>query len=164
MSSSSAAFASWSRGLSGVPSSSLIFAVLCLLALLAVVCGALFEIGRVRREGESGNVVIGRGQFGWRMASALVWCVALGLLAYASSWGWPRQKLALGLDARTWLQVLAVAMMLIFVGLMLLAHDLWRVKARSAAQEAAFHAGLSLIAQQEIERAKNLPKSENPSP
>ncbi len=153
MPSASASSSSWTRGLLGVPSGVLAFAALCLLALLAIGCGVLFEIGRVRRDA-SANALIGRAQFRWRMASALVWCVSLGLLAFASSWGWPRRALHLGLDGRSWLQILGWAMIFILVGLILLAQDLWRVRARSTAQEAAFRAGLSLLAQQEIERAK----------
>ena len=150
----SSSAAPWARGLAGVPGGALAFAGLCLLGVLAIVCGLLFEIGRVRREGASGNVVIGRGQFSWRVASGIVWCAALGLLAYASSWGWPRHALGLGLDGRVWLRLLACTMILVLIGLMLLAHDLWRVRARSAAQEEAFRQGLNEIAQQEIERAR----------
>lgn len=157
---------SWARGLEGVPGGVLAFAAMCLLGLLAIVCGVLFEIGRVRREGAGSGPAIAREQFGWRMASALVWSVALGLLAYGSSWGWPRHKLGLGLDGRGWLQVLGWAMLLILLGIVLLAHDLWRVKARTSAQETAFRASLSLLAQQEIENAARLrsdqPRSDEP--
>ncbi len=169
--SASASASLWARGLAGVPGGVLAFAALCLLALLAVACGVLFEIGRARRESasesrSSAGSVIGRAQFGWRLASALVWCAALALLAYASSWGWPRRGLGLGLDGRGWLQVLGWAMIFIFIGLVLLAQDLWRVRARASAQEAAFRTGLSLLAQQEIERAQNPnpPRPKNFSP
>ena len=155
MESSSASVSGAAPSLEGVPGGALAFAVLCLLGLLAIVCGVLFEIGRVRREGAGQGLIVAREQFAWRMGSALVWFVALGLLAYASSWGWPRRALALGLDGRAWLQVLGWAMLLTLIGLALLAHDLWRVRSRTAAQEAAFKAGLSLLAQQEIERAQN---------
>lgn len=148
--------------LQGVPGGALAFSVLCLLGLLTIVCGVLFEVGRVRREGAGKGIVVARDQFAWRMGSALVWFIALCLLAYASSWGWPRKALALGLDGRAWLQVLVWAMLLTLVGILLLAHDLWRVRSRTSAQEAAFKAGLALLAQQEIERAQALRRPENP--
>jgi hypothetical protein len=148
-----AALPDWLRGLAGVPLGVFSFAVLCAIGLGCVLGGVIFEIRRVRREGEASSAITGRGQFGWRMASALIWCCALGLLVFACSWGWPRRALGLGLDGRSWLQVLGVAMLLVLVGLMLLAQDLWRVRTRSRVQEEAFRQGLEALAQQEIERA-----------
>jgi hypothetical protein len=146
----------------GVPAGALAFALLCLLALLAVLCDVLFEVGRVRREDPTGNIVIARSQFHLRLLSALVWCLALGLLAYCASLGWPVSRpgassggpavLQSGLDPRRWLSLMGGAMLLVLIGIALLFYDLWRVRARARVQEGLFHQQLELMAQREAER------------
>ena len=143
----------------------LVFGIICVLALIAIVCGALFEIGRVRRENGSGNIVISQTQFRLRLLSALIWFVALSSLAYCATIGLPVREngvIVRGLLPRQWAAMTGGALMLVVIAVLLLAYDVWLVRARSRVQEAFFEQQLEQLAQREIEHAQNLKKTDAP--
>lgn len=140
----------------------LFFGIICVLALLAIICGALYEIGRVRRESASGNIVISPAQFRLRLLSALIWFIALATLAYCATLGLPVREngvIVRGLWPRQWVALMGGSFLLILIALVLLAYDVWRVSVRSRAQESFFEQQLQQLAQREIEHAQNLKKN-----
>ncbi len=141
----------------------LIFGVLCVLALIAIICGALFEIGRVRRESQSGNIVISHAQFRLRLLSALIWFIALATLAYCATIGLPVREngiIVRGILPKQWAALTGGALLLVVIAVILLAYDVWRVNVRSRAQESFFEQQLQQLAQREIEHAQNLKKTD----
>ena len=140
----------------------LVFGIICVLALLAIICGALYEIGRVRRESSSGNIVISPSQFRLRLLSAAVWFIALATLAYCATFGLPVREngvVVRGLVLKQWLALTGGAFLLVIIALALLAYDIWRVRARSRVQESRFQQQLEQLAQREIEHAQQLKKT-----
>lgn len=145
----------------------LFFGITCVLALVAIVCGALYEIGRVRREDNSGNIVISQTQFRLRLLSAFIWFIALSSLAYCATIGLPVREnsvIVRGLLPKQWAAMTGGALMLVVIAVLLLAYDVWLVRARSRVQEAFFEQQLEQLAQREIEHAQNMKKSDSPSP
>ncbi|MDF2439822.1 MAG: hypothetical protein JWN98_806 [Abditibacteriota bacterium] len=132
------------------------FAILCLVALIAVAIGALLEIARARRAGAAGTAgaegatLVGRNQFWLRMLSAVVWMIVLGSLAYATLFLWP----APGDDvtARRFVAVVSGSILLVLIGVLLLAYDMWLVSRQRRLQEKHFERQLNAMAQLEIER------------
>ena len=153
----------------GLSRGQLAFGILCMLALLAIVCGALYEIGRVRRESSSGNIVISQSQFRLRLLSALIWFIALATLAYCATLGLPVRENGIvvrGLWPKQWAALTGGSLLLVVIALTLLAYDVWRVSARSRAQEAFFQQQLEQLAQREIEHATHLrehPETDHPN-
>lgn len=138
------------------------FALLCVLAMIAVVCGAVYEVGRTRREaaerqGEAARGEILRdlappGQLRLRLFSASVWILALGSFAFAMLWLWP--SAGDRVMARKFLSVVSGASLLLLVALWLLAYDLWQVWRLRRARERAFERQLETIAQLEMDRLR----------
>jgi cbb3-type cytochrome oxidase subunit 3 len=125
----------------------LIFSGLCLLAIIAVATGAALEIARTRR----GESIISTNQFRLRMLSSLVWIATLGSLAYATLYLWPAPGDSV--TARRFLSLVSGAILLFFIGLFLLAYDVWLVNRGRRQQEKQFQQHLDALAQEEIERA-----------
>jgi hypothetical protein len=130
-----------------ITSFNLVFSGLCLLAIIAVATGAALEIARKRR----GESIISDNQFRLRMLSALVWITTLGALGYATMFVWPAP--GDNVTARRFLSLVSGAILLFFIGLFLLAYDLWQVNRGRRTQEKQFQQHLDVLAQQEIERA-----------
>ncbi len=146
----------------GLTRGQFVFGIVCLLALVAIICGALYEIGRVRRESRSGNIVISQAQFRLRLLSAAIWFIALATLAYCSTLGLPVREngvVVRGLWPKQWAALTGGSLLLIVIALILLAYDVWRVSARSRAQETFFEKQLEELAQREIEHAQNKKKA-----
>jgi polyferredoxin len=133
-----------------------IFGLMCLVALIAVATGAALEIAR-RRRGES---IIGPSQFRLRMFSAIVWILALGSLSAATLLLWPSP--GDNQMARRFLTMVSGAILLLLIGLLLLVYDVWLINQGRKAQEKYFDQQLNLLAQLEIERAKQRQREENP--
>jgi len=134
----------------------LAFGLLCIAALFAVASGALLEVARARRAASDGSVaeeastLVSRNQFRLRMLSAVVWMIVLGSLAYATLRLWPAPGDAV--TARRFVAVVSGAVLLIFIGLFLLAYDMWLMGRRRRLQEKQFERQLNDLAQSEIER------------
>ena len=154
------------ENIAGLSRGQFIFGIVCMLALVAIICGALYEIGRVRRESRSGNIVISQSQFRLRLLSALIWFIALATLAYCSTLGLPVREngvVVRGLFPKQWAALTGGSLLLIVIALILLAYDVWRVGARSRAQESFFEKQLAELAQREIEHAQNMKKTDKPT-
>lgn len=131
-----------------------IFAALCLIGLLVIALGAAWEWRRQTR-----GATISARHFRWRMISALLWCVTLGSLAYATLALWPTnphdhaQVLRFG-------RVLSGSLLLMLLGFVLMAFDFYLTAKTRQLQTARMRRDLDEIARQEIERARP-PRSES---
>jgi hypothetical protein len=125
-----------------------IFAISCLLCLVAIATGAVLEIVRQQR----GESLLRPSQFRLRILSALIWMIALGSMAFAVTFLWPER----GNDvaARKFLSVLSGALSLVFFAVILLAYDLWQVARERRVREAQFNLQLADMALHEIEKAR----------
>ena len=139
------------------------FALLCLLAMVAVAGGAALEIGRARREaGEVtiaaddatlGRAIVPPNQLRLRLFSALIWMLSLASFAFAMVWLWPAKGDTV--MARKFISVVSGAFLLLLIALWLLLYDVWQVGRRRRAREKVFERELEILAQQEIERLRS---------
>lgn len=127
-----------------------------MLCLIAVWCGALFEIGRQKR-----GATISKRHFRWRMASALLWTLILGSLAYALLFLWPDSGVNLAnasaaekLKAHRFVALASGAMILLLPAFALLFFDFYLTAQTRRLQNARLHQDLGEIARREIERAQ----------
>lgn len=126
----------------------LVFLGLCAAGWVSIAFAAWGEWSRLKR----GEAVISKRQSRWRILSALLWLLILGSLGAATAFYWPENapretqfrfySLVLGSMA---LLLIAVILLLFDVKLTLDAQKLSRKK---------FEAGLEIIAQHEIEKAR----------
>lgn len=126
-----------------------VFAALCLLGLIAILCGALFEFGRQKR-----SPTISSRHFRWRMVSALVWTVILGSLGYATLFLWPVPPTAVAV--KRFATVLVASMSLMLVAFVLMLFDFYLTSKTRQVQSALMQQELAEIARVEIERAQRL--------
>jgi type VI protein secretion system component VasK len=126
-----------------------IFAVSCIVCLLAIATGAILEVLRQKR----GESLLRPGQFRLRMFSALIWLIALGSLAYAVAFLWP-QKGDL-VQARKFISLISGALTLIFIAVLLLAYDMWQLARARKINEAQFQRHLAELAREEILKAQH---------
>ena len=124
------------------------FAGFCLLCLVAVWCGALFEIGRQKR-----GAAISVRHFRWRMISALLWTLILGMLAFATLRFWPADATDI-VNARRFVPLVSGAMALLLPAFVLLAFDFYLTAQTRRLQTARMNQDLGEIARREIERAQ----------
>ena len=124
-----------------------VFAVLCLVGLVAILCGALYEFGRQKR-----SPTISNRHFRWRLLSALVWTVILGSLGYATLFLWPNPPTAVGV--RRFATVLVASMSLMLVAFVLMLFDFYLTSKTRQVQSARMQQELADIAHIEIERAQ----------
>ncbi len=127
-----------------------LFAGLGALCLVAIWCGALFEIGRQKR-----GATISARHFRWRMASALLWTLIVGSLVYALlfSWPWPLKDA----DPRTAKRFIALtlgAILLLLPAFALLFFDLYLTAQTRRLQTARLDQDLSEVARRAIEEAQ----------
>jgi len=125
-----------------------IFALLCLLGIIAIVVAVVLEIRRVRR----GESVITIGQFRLRLLSALVWMILLGSTSYAILVLWPQPGNQL--QAQRFVSVVSGVVLLLIIGLLLMAYDLWQFSVQRRIREAEFNRELAKMAQTEIQRVQ----------
>jgi hypothetical protein len=106
------------------PTGRMVFALLCVLGMILLAGGLLFEIGRQKRSG--GHTLVSPRQFRVRVISALVWMGVLGLFAYAMMFLWPTAgNTPLGkAQATNFILTMGAAVTLICVGIMLLCYDI----------------------------------------
>lgn len=131
-----------------------IFAISCLLSLVAIATGAALEIARQKR----GESLLRPGHFRLRIFSALVWMIALGSLAYAVAFLWPQPDLDFAArreQAEQFLSVISGAMALLLIGIFMLTYDMWRLWQERHLKEAQFNLHLVDIARAEIEKAQS---------
>jgi membrane-bound ClpP family serine protease len=129
-----------------------VFAVLCLVGLVAILCGALFEFGRQKR-----SPTISSRHFRWRMVSALVWTVILGCLGYATLFLWPVTSPGVAPTAvaiKRFATVLIASMSLMLVAFVLMLFDFYLTSQTRRAQNARMQLEMAEIARIEIERAQ----------
>lgn len=122
------------------------FALLCLLAMLAVGAGALLEINRTRR----GESIITLNHLRLRVLSAVVWMLILGSMACTLLVLWPEAG-----DERAKLRFLSVTsgiFLLLIIGLLLLLYDVWRVSLQRRQQQKRFEQQRNALARAEIEK------------
>jgi hypothetical protein len=130
-----------------------VFVVSCLLGLVAIAVGALLEITRQRR----GESLLRPSLFRLRIVSALIWILTLGSLAYAVAFLWPQHDAAFALrraQAEKFLSVVSGALLLLLIGVLLLAYDMWQLARERRLKEAQFHLQMANMAQAEIEKAQ----------
>ncbi len=125
-----------------------LFAGLCLICLVAIWCGALFEIGRQKR-----GATISQRHFRWRMVSALLWTLILSSFAYATLFAWPMSR-ADELTARRFLVITSGATALIIPAFALIIFDFYLTAQTRRIQNARLNQDLGEIARLEIERAQ----------
>ncbi len=130
----------------------MIFAMLCLLAMVAITGGGVLELLRFKR----GESMLRAGQLGLRLFSALVWLILLGSLAYAVMLLWPTDVPS----ARKFAAVVSGALFLLFIAIFLLAYDVWQVGRQRRLQERAFQRNLEGLAREEIQKVQ----TDNSSP
>jgi hypothetical protein len=124
-----------------------IFAALCLLGLITIWCGAVFEARRQQK-----SPTISKRHFRWRMVSALLWTLILGSLAYATLFTWPVPK---DYDSvRRFGAILAGSLMLMMVAFMVIIFDFYLTAQTRRIQTARMQQDLGEIARVEIERAQ----------
>jgi uncharacterized membrane protein YhaH (DUF805 family) len=116
----------------------MIFAMLCLLAMIAITGGGVLELLRFKR----GESMLRRGQLGLRLFSAFVWLILLGSLAYVAS-------------ARKFAAVISGSLFLLFIAIFLLAYDVWQVGRQRRLQERTFQRNLEGFAREEIQKIQN---------
>jgi hypothetical protein len=124
-----------------------IFAAMCLLGLVTIWCGAVFEARRQQR-----TPTISKRHFRWRMVSALLWTIILGSLAYATLFTWP----VVGdyNSVRRFGAILAGSLLLMMVAFMVIIFDFYLTAQTRKIQTARMHQDLGEIARVEIERAQ----------
>jgi len=122
----------------------MIFAMLCLLAMIAITGGGVLEILRFKR----GESMLRPGQLGLRLFSALVWLILLGSLAYGVMLLWPTDAAS----ARKFAAVISGALFLLFIAIFLLAYDVWQVGRQRRLQERTFQRNLEGFAREEIQK------------
>ncbi len=125
-----------------------IFAGLCSLCLVAVWCGALFEIGRQER-----GATISKRHFRWRMISVALWTLILGMLLFATLRFWPQSK-ADFVNARRFVPLVSSAIALMLPAFALLAFDFYLTAQTRRLQTARMNQDLGEVARREIERAQ----------
>ncbi len=125
-----------------------LFAGFCILSLVAVWCGALFEIGRQKRGG-----AISKRHFRWRMISALLWTLILGTLAFATLRYWP-QNLKDIENARRFVPLVSSAIALLLPAFALLFFDFYLTAQTRKLQTAHLNQDLGELARREIEKAQ----------
>lgn len=131
----------------------MIFAMLCLLAMVAITGGMVLELLRFRR----GESLLRPGQLGLRIFSAFVWLILLGSLAYAVMMLWPYDVAS----ARKFAAVVSGSLCLLFIAIFLLAYDVWQVGRQRRLQERTFQRNLEGFAREEIQKIQN---DSSPSP
>lgn len=143
-----------------------VFALLCLIAMIAVSIGAILEIARARREAndDGARSLVPPSQLRLRLFSAAIWLLSLGSMGSAVMWLWPAKG-----DAemgRKFISVVSGSMALLVIALMLLAYDVWQISRRRRAREMSFEAQLAALADAEINRAQthDSPPPEAPTP
>lgn len=106
------------------PTGRMVFALLCVLGIIALAGGLLFEIGRQKRAGSA--TLVSPRQFRVRVISAVVWMGVLGLFAYAMMFLWPTAgKTPEGAaQAKNFILTMGAAVTLICIGIMLLCYDI----------------------------------------
>ena len=124
------------------------FAALCLICMVALGCGAAWEMRRQKR-----GATISRRHFRWRMASAMLWLLILGSLAYATLFLWPHGPNAKVIGQK-FIAVVGGSMALMLIGFMLLFFDLYLTSKTRKIQTARLQIELSELARHEIEEAK----------
>ena len=131
-----------------IPTERIIFALICCIGIIAVATGAALEIRRARR----GRSIIPPRQIRLRLFSALIWIITLGSLSYAVLLLWSEPgDLA---QARRFVGVISGVMLLIVIGLLLVAYDLWLVGQARRLQQAKFKLNMDDLARAEIERVQ----------
>lgn len=126
-----------------------IFAITCLIGVVAVATVAILEINRMRR----GDSLITVRQFRLRMISAVIWMVLLGSTAYALLFLWPARG---DLDAgRHFLRVMLGVISLLVIALVLFIVDLLQLRSERRQYELQFQEQLTSLAQEEIQRAQS---------
>jgi hypothetical protein len=126
-----------------------IFAIVCLLGVVAVATVAALEVNRMRR----GESLITPRQFRLRMISAVIWMVLLGSTAYAMLFLWPAPgDLVAG---RHFLRVMLGVILLLLIALLLFIVDLMQLRRERRLYEMQFSEQLASLAQAEIERAQS---------
>jgi hypothetical protein len=125
----------------------MIFAMLCLLAMIAITGGGVLELLRFKR----GESMLRRGQLGLRLFSAFVWLILLGSLAYAVMLLWPTDVAS----ARKFAAVISGSLFLLFIAIFLLAYDVWQVGRQRRLQERTFQRNLEGFAREEIQKIQN---------
>jgi len=137
-----------------------IFALICLLGIIAVGIAALFEFRRMHR----GESVITSTQFRLRMFSAWIWMVLLGSTSYAILMLWPETgNLGAGarptpeqtLQAKRFLSVISGVFLLLIIALGLIAYDLVLFARQRKQKQAEFNRELAALAEIEIARLQN---------
>jgi hypothetical protein len=140
------------------------FALLCSLAIVVVMVGAMLEIARARREAAVGRGAIGDGdetvgralvppnQLRLRLFSALIWILALASFAFAMLFLWPAKGDTM--MARKFVSVVSGASLLLLIALWLLLYDVWQVGRHRRGREKLFERELETLGQQEIERLR----------
>jgi hypothetical protein len=125
-----------------------VFALMCLLGIIAVAVAAVLEIRRVRR----GESVVTPLQFRLRMVSALIWVLVLGSTSYAILQLWPAPK---DQDqAKRFISVISGVVLLLIIALLLMVYDLRLFALQRRRREAEFNQELAALAQAEIQRAQ----------
>lgn len=127
----------------------MIFAMLCLLAMVAITGGGILELLRFRR----GESLLRPSQLALRIFSALVWLVLLGSLAYAVTMLWPNPQDVS--SARKFAAVVSGSLSLLFIAIFLLAYDVWQVSRQRRLQERTFQRNLEGFAREEIQKIQN---------
>lgn len=135
------------------PNSRFLSAGFCLLCLVAVWCGALFEIGRQKR-----GATISPRHFRWRMISALLWSLILGLLILASLRFWP-QNSADTENAKRFVALSSGAILLLLPAFALLIFDFYLTAQTRKLQTAHLDQDLGALARREIEAAQQEAKN-----
>ena len=131
------------------PTAKNIFALLCLLGVVAVATAAMLEVARMRR----GESVISPRQFRLRLLSAVIWMILLGSTSYAMFFLWPeRGDLE---QSRRFLSVMSGVILLLLLALLLFIYDVWQFARQRRQREAQFQQQLLEMAQAEIQRAKS---------
>ena len=137
-----------------VPTERIIFALICCIGIIAVTIGAVLEIRRTRR----GNSILPPHQMRLRLFSALLWVIILGSLSYAVLLLWSEPGNLV--QARRFLGVVSGAMLLLVIGLLLVAYDLWLLVQARRLQQAKFKLNMDAVARAEIERVRQEQSSE----
>lgn len=124
----------------------MIFAMLCLLAMVAITGGGVLELLRFKR----GESMLRAGQLGLRLFSAFVWLILLGSLAYAVMLLWPNPNDIA--SARKFAALISGSLFLLFIAILLLAYDVWQVGRQRRLQERTFQRNLEGFAREEIQK------------
>ena len=131
-----------------IPTERIIFALICCIGIIAVATGAALEIRRARR----GSSIIPPRQIRLRLFSALIWIITLGSLSYAGLllWSEPGDRV----QARRFVGVISGVLLLIVIGLLLVAYDLWLVGQARRLQQAKFKLNMDDLNIDDLARAE----------